>query len=96
MQKLNKCILKEKQPGKGLMRNFITIVYEGQNLGLISLTDIEGDSMLAFYHGDIAVLPKNQEVIYSIKHGVINYFSKRMNFLGDNPPISVYGFKEII
>jgi len=96
MQKLNTCILKEKQPGKGLMRNFLTVVYEGQNLGLISLTDIKDGVMLAFYHGDIVILPKNEEVIYSIKHGVINYFSKRMNFLGDNPPLTVYGFKEIL
>ena len=52
---------------------FISICYEGLNVGDIVVGDILEGQELVLKYGDIVILPKNEKVIFSIKQGVLRY-----------------------
>lgn len=75
------CIAYDKVPTQGCMLD-------------IHVNDIEDEGEVLMRPGDIIMLPRNQKVINSLKHGVLNYFTTTR--MGDDPPpLSLYSMKHI-
>lgn len=88
-------MLKEKNSSIKILNNFITISYEGLNVGQILIDDIQEEFSVAMLRGDIAVLPKNEDVINSCQRGIISYFINYNISKELGPPLVIYNFISI-
>lgn len=88
--RLPKEILQHKTNSIDLLDNYVALCYEGTYVGDIELNDIDYNPTITMSLGDIIVLPKNDNVISSIKHGIIKYFSKQPCLTKKAPPLSIY------